>query len=112
MRGTVVSHLNDAVLEVQCLDLAEGSACTNDLRRELCDRGAQLELSGGRHTSPGQQGRTENHARTEPLVQFAAESAVVVCECVELEVLDELIERDGVQIGGASCGERCGKNAL
>ena len=89
-----MAHLDDAVLEVERLDLAERPAGADDLRRELRDRGAQLVLAGRGDAARGQQRRAEDHARAEALVLLAVESAVVVGERVEVEVLDESVEPD------------------
>jgi len=60
----VVAHLDDAVAEVQRLELGERSTGAEAIHDEHCERRAQLELADDGHTASREQRRAEDHAGT------------------------------------------------
>jgi hypothetical protein len=80
MRGTIVTHLNNVIEEVQGLELSERSARANAIKNQHGERGTKFILTTRRDVTSGQHRRTENHSRGNSFVQFTLETTVIVRE--------------------------------
>jgi hypothetical protein len=94
MSRTVMSHLYDAIVEVECLDLAKRSTCPRNVGGELGHGSSQFVLACRRDAPRGEQRSAKNHPGPEAFMQLAAETAVIVGETVEVEVVHQPIEAD------------------
>src|SRR5665213_2656058 len=95
MSRTVMTHLDNAITEVQRLKFGERSACTEAIHDEHRERRAKLELPDDGYTARGEQRRAEDHPSAQALVDLTLETAVVVGDRIKREIVDEAVETDG-----------------
>ena len=87
-----MTHLDHVIFAIQRLDFGEGPACADNLRCQLCDRGAKFIFISRGDAARCQQGRSEVHARAESFVLFLVHTALVVSERGEVEVFHHAVE--------------------
>ena len=93
--GAVVSHEDELLVEVEAVELGVRPAGSEPVQQEHRDVGLEVAFAGGRDASCGEQRVADDETRAHSLGDVASDTAVVVGEPVELEVLDEPIEADG-----------------
>ena len=87
-----MSHQQQVVLEVHRIELGVASAraqCVQGLHRDAV---LQISFATARNPSGGEERAAENQACTQLLEGVAVPASVVVCQSVEVEVGDEVIQ--------------------
>ena len=91
----IVAHFDHVVGEIERLQFAEGPPGAEPVKDQHRQRRPKLVLAARRDVSGREKGRAEDHARPEPLVELALETAVVVRERVQREIGDQRLEPEG-----------------
>ena len=84
----------NCVVEVEAVELGVRPAGAQPVQQEHRDVGLEVAFAGGRDAPRGEQRVADDETRAHSLGDVVSDTAVVVGEPVELEVLDEPVEAD------------------